>query len=100
MCSGWALSFSDQLLGSLIQWEDTLRSHPAYVHSAIEASRVCAFRSSVFLCSILKLGLDISQSVRRPEISLEAVIRVYVLSTPPIFVVFIWKPPCSGTLKR
>lgn len=49
------------------------------------------FRSSVFPCSILKLSLDIGPSVRRPEIGHEAVIRVYVLSTPPLFVVFIWE---------
>ncbi|PIL27725.1 hypothetical protein GSI_10878 [Ganoderma sinense ZZ0214-1] len=32
--------FTVNIYMNLIQWEDTLRSHPAYVHSAIEASRI------------------------------------------------------------
>jgi len=28
------------LRSSLITWEDQLRSHPAYIHSAVEASRI------------------------------------------------------------
>ncbi|RPD56962.1 NMDA receptor-regulated protein 1a [Lentinus tigrinus ALCF2SS1-7] len=32
--------FTINIYLNLIQWEDKLRSHPAYVHSAIEASRI------------------------------------------------------------
>ncbi|KAI0698059.1 N-terminal acetyltransferase A, auxiliary subunit [Cerioporus squamosus] len=32
--------FTINIYLNLLQWEDNLRSHPAYVHSAIEASRV------------------------------------------------------------